>query len=175
MDVVPVFPLAVGVSIREALITVAPVFSALRLKWPNDILFEKRKGGGSIIESSSDFFFIGIGLNLQVAPIVLDGGRAACCLSELLPTIEPRPVAQAICTQIAKIAAHSSDPTFVRGRIVEAFKESMEWDIELFKRTPDGRDGRPLRPVRLTEWGQLIVSPADGTGEEETLTAEYLF
>ncbi len=61
-------PLAVGVAVAETLLALGvPV----QLKWPNDILKEKKKLAGMLIETAAarqggSWAVIGIGLNLQV-------------------------------------------------------------------------------------------------------------
>lgn len=171
MAIVPVFPLVIGLVVRAGLVSIHSGFDHVRLKWPNDVLLHKRKAGGTIIEDEKDSFVVGIGLNLAVAPDVLDGGRPSCALSEVA-LVPPREMAEAVW---AHLMALLSDATTTRESIIKRFQTSMEWDIELFKRTPTGRGQVALKPVRLTEWGQLVVKPAAGNEPEETLTAEYLF
>lgn len=72
-------PLAVGVAVAETLLTLGvPV----ALKWPNDILKEKKKLAGMLIETSSannggSWAVIGIGLNLVISDALeLEIGQA---------------------------------------------------------------------------------------------------
>lgn len=63
-------PLAVGVAVREAAAKAAP---AVRLKWPNDLVWEGRKIAGVLCEGSEDgrgsrFVLAGIGINVGQAP-----------------------------------------------------------------------------------------------------------
>lgn len=76
-------PLAVGVAIAEAL---AMLGVHVRLKWPNDILFEGRKLAGILIESASagsvpydaSWAVIGVGINMVLdAQLVECIGRSA--------------------------------------------------------------------------------------------------
>ncbi len=53
-----------GLGVAEALSAYAPV----RLKWPNDIMFDGRKLGGILIEVGEAAAAIGIGINLASAP-----------------------------------------------------------------------------------------------------------
>jgi BirA family biotin operon repressor/biotin-[acetyl-CoA-carboxylase] ligase len=59
--------------------------SQIKLKWPNDILFEKAKIGGILLEaiSSSELkhLIIGVGLNVSSAPKLKE--RNTCCLKDL--------------------------------------------------------------------------------------------
>ena len=174
MSVLPVLSLSIGIAVRNAMIAIEPEFASLRLKWPNDILHDKRKAGGSIVETHLDHLLIGIGLNLSVAPEVQDGGRPSCSLSEVRP-VQALAAAEGIWTELMRLTGEGQ----TREGIISAFSAAMEWDITLFKRTTEGRDPRPLRPLRLTEWGQLVVAPLqapqDAKSMEEILTAEYLF
>ena len=40
------------------------------VKWPNDVLVERKKISGTLIESSDGFFLIGVGINLAYAPSI---------------------------------------------------------------------------------------------------------
>lgn len=63
-------PLAVGVALREAAAEAAP---AVRLKWPNDLVWEGRKLAGVLCEGGADgrgsrFVLAGIGINVGQEP-----------------------------------------------------------------------------------------------------------
>jgi BirA family transcriptional regulator, biotin operon repressor / biotin---[acetyl-CoA-carboxylase] ligase len=63
-------PLAIGVAVREAAAETAP---AVRLKWPNDLVWEGRKIAGVLCEGGVDgrgsrFVLAGIGINVGQAP-----------------------------------------------------------------------------------------------------------
>jgi BirA family biotin operon repressor/biotin-[acetyl-CoA-carboxylase] ligase len=63
-------PLAVGVAVREAAAETAP---SVRLKWPNDLVWEGRKIAGVLCEGGADgrgspFVLAGIGINVGHAP-----------------------------------------------------------------------------------------------------------
>jgi len=70
--------LVAGVAVLEAVRrAVSPVPSALRLKWPNDLLVASEKTGGILVESSSSAgqslaAVIGIGINLVSHPAGVD-------------------------------------------------------------------------------------------------------
>ena len=58
---------------RQALVDVGADADALRLKWPNDVLYHGRKIAGILLEASGtgarlDWLAIGIGVNLVAAP-----------------------------------------------------------------------------------------------------------
>ena len=81
----PLLSLAVGVGVAEALIDATGVVA--RLKWPNDVLIDRRKVAGILLERHGDAVVIGIGINVAqraVPPalasiatsVVLAGGLA---------------------------------------------------------------------------------------------------
>ena len=55
--------LLTGVALARAIHEVAPD-TAVRLKWPNDVLIEQRKLAGILVERTKHAFIIGIGLNV---------------------------------------------------------------------------------------------------------------
>lgn len=81
----PQLSLLAGVAVHEALAGFgrrAPAAQALRLKWPNDIMFGDAKAGGILVESTTIggalLAMIGIGVNLASAPAI--EGRAVTSL-----------------------------------------------------------------------------------------------
>tara|TARA_A100001015_G_scaffold312841_1_gene418807 strand:- start:3288 stop:3725 length:438 start_codon:yes stop_codon:yes gene_type:complete len=54
------------------------------LKWPNDILIDRKKVCGILMEMEDDYLLIGIGCNVMVAPIIEnegdDSGRQSTCV-----------------------------------------------------------------------------------------------
>jgi BirA family transcriptional regulator, biotin operon repressor / biotin---[acetyl-CoA-carboxylase] ligase len=85
--------LVAGVAVIDALRDAGDV-PGLRLKWPNDILVDKAKTGGILVESTSrpgrkgTVAVVGIGLNLAGAP--QDLGRAATYLAAHGLALSPR-------------------------------------------------------------------------------------
>ena len=65
-------PLAVGLAVRNTLSAYGPNAEQLELKWPNDVLLNRGKIAGILIEqvhvSSTSYMIIGIGVNLCDAP-----------------------------------------------------------------------------------------------------------
>ena len=87
--------------------TIAPLLpdrSALRLKWPNDVLLNGRKLGGILLDSAAnaagglDWLVIGFGVNLAVAPEV--PGRAVAALAETAPPPPPEQVATSLLARL---------------------------------------------------------------------------
>ena len=63
-----------AVALGEAVGAVAPPMVEVTFKWPNDVLFNSRKGAGILLESSStpdgqiDYVILGMGVNVQSHP-----------------------------------------------------------------------------------------------------------
>ena len=60
--------LIIGLSIIETLITLGIDKKKIVLKWPNDVLVQKSKISGVLLESFDDFIVAGIGLNILKKP-----------------------------------------------------------------------------------------------------------
>ncbi len=60
--------LIIGLSIFETLIKLGVDKNIIELKWPNDVLVQKRKISGVLLESFNDFIVAGIGLNISKTP-----------------------------------------------------------------------------------------------------------
>ena len=58
----------VGFSILDVLCDMGIKSDNIELKWPNDILVDKKKISGVLLESSHDFIIAGIGLNIVKMP-----------------------------------------------------------------------------------------------------------
>ena len=60
--------LIIGLSIFETLINLGVDKNIIELKWPNDVLVQKSKISGILLESFDDFVVAGIGLNISKTP-----------------------------------------------------------------------------------------------------------
>jgi len=60
--------LIIGFSILETLIKLGVDKNIIELKWPNDVLVQKRKISGILLESYDDFIVAGVGLNILKTP-----------------------------------------------------------------------------------------------------------
>ena len=60
--------LIIGLSILETLINLGIDKSKIELKWPNDVLVQKNKISGVLLESFDNFVVAGIGLNILKTP-----------------------------------------------------------------------------------------------------------
>ncbi len=69
--------LAIGLAVREAVIKYVPAGTPVMLKWPNDLLVNGAKLSGILLEGARGGVVVGIGVNLAVAPVLLDRPTAA--------------------------------------------------------------------------------------------------
>ena len=60
----------VGFSIVQVLVDLGVNSNLIDLKWPNDVLVDKKKISGVLLESSDNFVVVGIGLNIIKNPII---------------------------------------------------------------------------------------------------------
>ena len=60
----------VGLSIIQVLIDLGVNKNLIELKWPNDVLVDRKKISGVLLESSENFIIVGIGLNILKTPNV---------------------------------------------------------------------------------------------------------
>jgi BirA family biotin operon repressor/biotin-[acetyl-CoA-carboxylase] ligase len=58
----------VGLSIIQVLIDLGVNKNLIELKWPNDVLVDRKKISGVLLESSENFIIVGIGLNILKTP-----------------------------------------------------------------------------------------------------------
>jgi BirA family biotin operon repressor/biotin-[acetyl-CoA-carboxylase] ligase len=74
-------PMLVSIKICEVLSAMVGSEQKFRIKWPNDILLNKRKICGILIEKVNNAFLIGIGINLRHSP---DEGRVSYSATNIL-------------------------------------------------------------------------------------------
>ena len=165
------FPLETGLALWEA---VAPLLRpearrGLRLKWPNDLLWEGRKTAGMLLEAAADHVFVGVGVNVAEAPEVADGGTPSACLTEAGAADDcGLPIAKAfyegLRARVTPVAVTSVPD------VLSEWRERALWDKPLRLRD---RPGRPqVVPIGINPEGHLRVRFPDG--HEEDLISEYL-
>ncbi|EAN79958.1 Biotin--acetyl-CoA-carboxylase ligase, putative [Trypanosoma equiperdum] len=173
-EFLPVLPLATGLACRAAIMELVEG-AVVHVKWPNDIIYDGKKIGGSIAECEGEHLIVGIGINIEVAPPVPDGGRPSYAVNSIASVlgkgaVTPQLLAEAVWRNFFSAVA---DQGFKRPELIKQFEAAMDKSLVLHKRTPTGRDPMPLHALKLNEWGHLVVGRPDGS--EEVLVAEYLF
>eukprot|EP00996_Jenningsia_fusiforme_P000706 NODE_1638_length_1462_cov_64.396320_g1479_i0.p1 GENE.NODE_1638_length_1462_cov_64.396320_g1479_i0~~NODE_1638_length_1462_cov_64.396320_g1479_i0.p1 ORF type:complete len:411 (+),score=60.15 NODE_1638_length_1462_cov_64.396320_g1479_i0:195-1427(+) len=164
-------PLETALVVLKTIQTVSKMNSStncppVQLKWPNDVVIAKKKVAGCLIENSSGYFFIGVGINVQVAPPVKDEGRQSGCLQEFGMQATALDLREEFVRQFASaMSSNNSGP-----ELIKEWRSLVDWSLEMRK-----RDGSltEVRGVDVNDFGNLIVRHEDGT--QETLVADYLW
>ena len=162
------FPLEAGLALWETAAACLPLEnrSQLRLKWPNDLLWERRKVAGMLLETAGDHALVGLGVNVIEAPPISDGGTESACLTEGgadpdCSSLLASGFSEAIQERLTKTTTQD---------ILAEWKEKILWDIPLRLRD---RPGQPqVLPVDINADGHLKIRFYDG--REEWLVSEYL-
>lgn len=164
------WPLELGLHVwEECAARIGPAArAALRLKWPNDLLWQGRKTAGILVESHGEFMLAGIGINLAHAPVVTDGGTASACLSEAGVDAGAR---EALIDGIyRRIREAPADQGYDAETLLLRWQAKVDW--ERTHRLRD-RPGTPdVRMVSVNAQGHLLVRHQDG--REEWLVSDYL-
>ncbi|MBM4399442.1 MAG: biotin--[acetyl-CoA-carboxylase] ligase [Candidatus Cloacimonetes bacterium] len=80
--------LLVGVSLHQTLLKYIPfVRERLFIKWPNDIILNKKKLAGILVQAKHGYICIGVGVNTNNERFSLDGLQQPVCISEFLPYV----------------------------------------------------------------------------------------
>ena len=162
------FPLEAGLVLWDAVAECLPPSnrSQLRLKWPNDLLWDRRKIAGMLLETSGDHVLIGLGINVIEAPPISDGGTTSTCLTEAGSDADCGSLlASAFSEEIQERLARNDTPD-----ILAEWNEKARWDTPFLLRD---RSGQPqVMPVDVNSNGHLRVRFDDG--HEEWLVSEYL-
>ncbi len=170
-DRLSLFPLETGLALWESTAALLPPAArdGLRLKWPNDLLWEGRKAAGMLLEATSEHLFVGVGINLVEAPEVVDGGTPSARLSDA-------GIGEDAGLALAKSFSGNLRDLLMLPALGGARNTVEEWRARaLWTKSLRLRD-RPARPevypVDLNAEGHLKVRFADG--REEWLVSEYL-
>ncbi len=93
-------PLVVGLAVIKALRTLSGL--SLRLKWPNDILFDGKKLAGILCERHGDVVIAGLGVNVRQTTFAPEiAARATSLLAENVAGADVRVVRDAILAALA--------------------------------------------------------------------------
>jgi len=150
-------PLRIGTLVVEALGD-----ANLTLKWPNDVLLDKKKVAGVLVESDGTALYMGIGVNVASAPTVPktgpDRGRPAGNVAG--DAVE---IAQSIADALGAWTLQPDDAAAV----VRDWSKHVDWNQTVELR----ETGERVTPVKLLPDGRLRVQ---GAGGERDLVADYL-
>ncbi len=76
----PSLALLAGLALHEVATPLVPDPTRLSLKWPNDLLYDRAKLAGILLEGAADAVIVGIGVNLARAPDLPERETAAFSL-----------------------------------------------------------------------------------------------
>lgn len=86
--------IAAAVGVARAVEAQAGV--TLQVKWPNDLVFGARKAGGVLVEACGEAVVLGLGLNVNDSPLVVDGVPAVS-IAEIAGRLADRTALLAAC------------------------------------------------------------------------------
>jgi len=112
---VPQLSIVAAVAVHRAIsgcLSDAGCNAQLRLKWPNDLLLDRAKVAGILVEASTvgavRLAVIGVGVNISEAPAI--EGRRTVALADMAPRIEtPRTMAPLVARQLEEALAVWND------------------------------------------------------------------
>lgn len=107
--------LSVGVGVAQALASLG--IDQVRLKWPNDLLVDKAKLGGILIEMSGDpsglcRVVVGVGLNVSSPPLAENVDQATAALCQLKENCSRQAVVAALLKQLLPMVASYAESGF---------------------------------------------------------------
>ena len=163
------------------------------VKWPNDVLvynsetFSYEKVAGILIESSQDWFLIGIGINMGYAPQIpsegVNYGRKATALSqhcssdivsdELNWVEMSKELAMNVTYDLHSWLHHTDSSTSSSGigdKILNDWKSYLDWNMELVLRDTLNKEQVTLNGV-LSD-GRVEVREVE-TGKTRILVSDY--
>ena len=97
--------LLAGLVVAEAVAALLPDPAMLTLKWPNDVLLDRKKLAGILVDSAAtdagtlDWLVVGIGVNLAIAPAIPD--RPTACLAEVIDPPPSDAMAESVLARLA--------------------------------------------------------------------------
>jgi BirA family biotin operon repressor/biotin-[acetyl-CoA-carboxylase] ligase len=167
-----IWPFLAGLAFHDALGLTPAHQSAIRLKWPNDLILERRKLGGILVERGmlpeGGWLVIGFGANLAAAPDLAD--RRTACLAELGAVPPAHDIAERLLDALSSWMMQAAAGGFARIRR-EWLQRALPPGTELAVRTPDGQTTGSFSSI--AEDGALLL--AVGSGIQRISTGEILF
>lgn len=161
------------------------------VKWPNDVLLYNHKNNsfekvaGNLIESSHNWFLIGIGVNVGYAPDIpsegVDYGRKATALYQYCNSDDEnndqywvetsKNLGRDIAYDIHSWLHHPQPSSAQIGvSILNEWKSFVQWDMELVLR--DTPNGEKVMLKQVLDDGRVVVEEIE-TGMSRTLVSDY--
>lgn len=172
------------------------VESNVNVKWPNDVLVNDDKLSGVLIESSSNWFLIGIGVNIAYAPPIPSSGpnygRTSTCIQDICSSSssgqsyknDTPPNVEQLAQQMGVNLAHDLHVWIQKQQqqlrnpytteeaeiIVDEWKKWVNWDRILVMR--DTPDKERVRLVDVLPDGRVQVM-GESDARLQTLVSDY--
>ena len=151
--------LVAGLAVYEAVAPLLAMPNQLCLKWPNDLILESKKLAGILLERESSAIVVGVGVNLAVAPELVD--RETLSLSDLGPTPDrdlfARSLASLFKVELERWRSYGIEP------IVRRWQSAAHGVGTKLIVRPPGEDAVDGTFAGLTDDGALRLSLADGS------------
>jgi len=156
----------------------------IKVKWPNDILYKRKKLAGTLIEQFGEWYLIGIGVNIRQAPKVMDGGRKTTSFAKICKK-HPTAVREhqlkfirrefirnyAKCLRNSlKFPEHEKLPFYSPQQMLQFFETHLAKNIVYRER----QGGKTYRPIGIDADGSLIAHDLQ-RGNVLNLTSTYPF
>lgn len=149
---VSLFTMGVGVAVREVLESIYGC--NVKLKWPNDIILNRKKVGGIICEKVKDKVIVGVGINTNIKQI--SEGKATTFLAETEKEIDNSIVMNKIILRCKEVLNNEI------AQIVEKFRKNMEYRGEICFVSALKKE---LKIIDVADNGYLMVETDDGIKE----------
>jgi BirA family transcriptional regulator, biotin operon repressor / biotin---[acetyl-CoA-carboxylase] ligase len=145
----------------------------LSLKWPNDLLFRRRKLAGLLLESGTgiggaNWVSVSIGMNLAAAPEAQAIGQAAASIAEAAPAPDPRNAAIQFKIGLSKHLATLEQDGFATIRRIWLERTSgigqsikVQLPNETLNGVFDGLSDDGSLIVRLPNGGERLITAGD--------------
>ncbi len=92
--------LVAGLAVHEAVAPLLPAGKQAHLKWPNDVVIDRAKLVGILLEREGEAVVVGIGVNLAAAPALPD--RETTCLADFGASVSRDDFAHSIARSFAQ-------------------------------------------------------------------------
>ena len=162
IEKLPFFAPLAGLAVSQALESLG---LSPEIKWPNDVLLERRKVCGILVEaawngSHSKGVVIGIGVNVAPSSVPPDDQilfPASCVEQTLGKPVERMDLLADILTHIFDLRAAIASPLFMR-----AWEERLAFRGEWVRVEPPGRPAQVGILVGIDEQGSLVLRNDEG-------------
>lgn len=154
----PTLALLTGLALHEATVSLVPDPLALRLKWPNDLLYGRAKLAGVLLEGQGDWVVVGVGVNLAHAPPLPD--RETCSFASFGPAPDrnlfAEILARTFAAELERWRTYGLEPVLRRWQAA-----SLPVGTALSVHDPDGH-ALAGAYTGLTAGGSLLLRLPDG-------------